>query len=140
MVPCKGCFYYRILKAKILVLKPSVMVFKTIFSNISVICGSSAVLLLKKTRKPRPNLKSLTNLISMLYRLHLAMRWTPYHNFSGIGTDRISSCKSNYHMPTVASFKIGQMWKWIKTTSRIETKLYMVFPLQSWHFLCGLEI
>ena len=39
----------------------------------------------------------------MLYLVHLDMRGIRTHNVSGVGTDCISSCKSNYHTTTTTT-------------------------------------
>jgi len=75
------------------------MLFSATFNNISVISWWS-VLLVDETRSPRRKpptcRKSLTNFITVLYRLHLVMdgiRTT----LVLIGTDCTGSCKSNYY-------------------------------------------
>jgi hypothetical protein len=48
-------------------------------------------------RKPPTCRKSLTNFITMLYRVHLARVAFELTTIVVIGTDCIGSCKSNYH-------------------------------------------
>ena len=86
------------------------MVFNTTFNNISVIL-SRLVLLVEETRVPRENHRPAEG----RWKLYHIMLYLAYPTWEGfelttlvvIGTDCISSCKSNYHTITTTTVRTG---------------------------------
>jgi hypothetical protein len=74
------------------------IVFNATFNNVSVISWRS-VLLVEESGEPGENHKSVANHRQTLPHnvVHLTLIEIRTHNISGIGTDCIGSCKSNYH-------------------------------------------
>ena len=78
------------------------MVFNATFNNISAISWPS-VLLVKETGGPGENLSQVTDKFLSHNGVLLAPIEIRTHNISGIGTNRVGSCKSNYHTITATT-------------------------------------
>jgi hypothetical protein len=80
------------------------MVFNATFNNISVISWRS-ILLVKEIGGPGENNRSVASRWQTLSHnvVHLALIEVRTHNISGIGTDCIGSCNSNYHTTTATT-------------------------------------
>jgi hypothetical protein len=103
--PCCCLFFFDI-RILIALLVSSNSSWSILLSSISVLSKvitplvSSNSSYRRTRRKPPTCRKSLTNFITLLYRLRLAWARFQLTTFVVIGTDCISSCKSNYHTIT----------------------------------------
>ena len=70
-----------------------------------------SVLLVEETKGPGENHRHVASHWQTLSHnvVHLALIYIRTHNISGIGTDCIGSCKSNYHTITVTTLPPGSL-------------------------------